>query len=131
MRPTTRLRQLLARDEILVAPGAWDGLSARLVARAGFEAVYATGGGIARSAGYPDLGLLGMSTPWRQRNRRAGEMPTWMQVARRNSELHSRVSVRSRVSCRNFWRAAMRRIRFRRKRQKTSISRGAICPGKR
>jgi 2-methylisocitrate lyase-like PEP mutase family enzyme len=28
------------------------------VKRAGFEAVYATGGGIARSAGYPDLGLL-------------------------------------------------------------------------
>jgi 2-methylisocitrate lyase-like PEP mutase family enzyme len=61
VRPTTRLRELLARDALLVAPGAYDGLSARLIARAGFEAVYATGGGIARSAGYPDLGLLGMS----------------------------------------------------------------------
>jgi 2-methylisocitrate lyase-like PEP mutase family enzyme len=61
MRATTRLRELLARDAILVAPGAYDALSARLIARAGFEAVYATGGGIARSAGYPDLGLLGMS----------------------------------------------------------------------
>jgi 2-methylisocitrate lyase-like PEP mutase family enzyme len=55
------LRNLLRRDSILVAPGAYDGLSARLVARAGFDAVYATGGGIARSAGYPDLGLLTMS----------------------------------------------------------------------
>jgi 2-methylisocitrate lyase-like PEP mutase family enzyme len=61
VRPTTRLRELLRRDSILVAPGAYDGLSARLVARAGFDAVYATGGGIARSAGYPDLGLLTMS----------------------------------------------------------------------
>jgi 2-methylisocitrate lyase-like PEP mutase family enzyme len=61
IRATTRLRQRLGQDAILVAPGAYDGLSARLVARAGFEAVYATGGGIARSAGYPDLGLLTMS----------------------------------------------------------------------
>jgi len=61
MRPTTRLRQRLGSAPILVAPGAYDGLSARLVARAGFDAVYATGGGIARSAGYPDLGLLTMS----------------------------------------------------------------------
>jgi len=36
-------------------------MSARLAMRAGFAAVYATGGGIARSLGYPDLGLLGMS----------------------------------------------------------------------
>lgn len=61
MRPTTRLRQLLKREEILVAPGVFDGLSARLVERAGFHAVYATGGGIARSMGYPDLGLLSMA----------------------------------------------------------------------
>jgi 2-methylisocitrate lyase-like PEP mutase family enzyme len=61
MRSTTALRQLLDGDEIVVAPGVYDGLSARLAARAGFPAVYATGGGIARSLGYPDLGLLGMT----------------------------------------------------------------------
>lgn len=61
MKPTTALRQLLAGKETIVAPGVFDGLSARLAARAGFRAVYATGGGIARSLGYPDLGLLGMS----------------------------------------------------------------------
>jgi len=61
MRPTTAFRQLLAGDAIIVAPGVYDGLSARLAASAGFPAVYATGGGIARSLGYPDLGLLGMS----------------------------------------------------------------------
>jgi 2-methylisocitrate lyase-like PEP mutase family enzyme len=53
-----RLRELLAGEAIVVAPGVFDGLSARLAASAGFEAVYATGGGIARSMGYPDLGLL-------------------------------------------------------------------------
>jgi 2-methylisocitrate lyase-like PEP mutase family enzyme len=61
VRPTARLRQLLAGGECLVAPGVYDGLSARLAARAGFPAVYATGGGIARSMGYPDLGLLGLT----------------------------------------------------------------------
>ena len=61
MRPTTALRKLIAGDEIIVAPGVYDGMSARLVQRAGFAAVYATGGGIARSMGYPDLGLLGLT----------------------------------------------------------------------
>lgn len=41
-----------------MAPGAYDGLSSRLVSLAGFDAVYASGGAIARSAGYPDIGLL-------------------------------------------------------------------------
>jgi 2-methylisocitrate lyase-like PEP mutase family enzyme len=58
---TTRLRELLRADDIIVAPGAYDGLSARLVEAAGFAAVYASGGAIARSIGMPDLGLLSMS----------------------------------------------------------------------
>jgi len=57
IKPSTLLRQHLARD-IVVAPGAYDGMSARLVAAAGFSAVYASGGAIARAAGYPDIGLL-------------------------------------------------------------------------
>ena len=60
MRSTTALRHLLKTEGIVVAPGVYDGLSARLVAAAGFAAAYATGGGIARSMGYPDLGLLSM-----------------------------------------------------------------------
>jgi 2-methylisocitrate lyase-like PEP mutase family enzyme len=59
--PAAALRQLLAGDDVVVAPGVYDGLSARLARHAGFAAVYATGGGIARSMGYPDLGLLGMT----------------------------------------------------------------------
>src|SRR3984957_4913525 len=54
----TKLRNLFASGHIAVAPGAYDGLSARLVALAGFPAVYASGGAIARSAGVPDLGLI-------------------------------------------------------------------------
>jgi 2-methylisocitrate lyase-like PEP mutase family enzyme len=57
MRSTTRLRSLLAAETI-VAPGAFDGLSARLVEQAGFPAVYASGGAIARSCGVPDIGLI-------------------------------------------------------------------------
>ena len=61
MRATAKLRALLNSGRITVAPGAYDGLSARLVEQAGFAAIYASGGAIARSAGVPDLGLLSVS----------------------------------------------------------------------
>jgi len=58
VRPTTRLRQLLARPRLLLAPGAWDPLSARIVEAAGFEAVYLSGAAVAVGhLGVPDLGL--------------------------------------------------------------------------
>jgi 2,3-dimethylmalate lyase len=57
--PRARLRELLARSEPLVAPGAYDALSARLVEQAGFDVVYMTGfGSTAALAGRPDVGLL-------------------------------------------------------------------------
>ncbi len=62
MRVTRRLRELLAGPDLVVAPGAYDGLSARLIAQAGFSAVYMTGFGTAASVlGQPDVGLLTMS----------------------------------------------------------------------
>jgi 2-methylisocitrate lyase-like PEP mutase family enzyme len=61
VRATVKLRALLNSGRITVAPGAYDGLSARLVAQAGFPAIYASGGAIARSAGIPDIGLLSMT----------------------------------------------------------------------
>ena len=61
MRATAKLRALLSSGQITVAPGAYDGLSARLAEQAGFPAIYASGGAIARSAGVPDLGLLSVS----------------------------------------------------------------------
>jgi 2-methylisocitrate lyase-like PEP mutase family enzyme len=60
-RASAALRALLAAPDVVVAPGVYDGLSAHLARRAGFAAVYATGGGIARSMGYPDLGLVSMT----------------------------------------------------------------------
>ena len=54
-----RLRELLARPEPLVAPGAYDALSARLIEQAGFDVVYMTGfGSTASLVGRPDVGLL-------------------------------------------------------------------------
>src|SRR3954468_2533390 len=53
------LRALLERGEPVLAPGAYDGLSARLVERAGFPAVYMTGFGASASLlGRPDVGLV-------------------------------------------------------------------------
>jgi 2-methylisocitrate lyase-like PEP mutase family enzyme len=61
MTPAARLRALLAGAPIVVAPGAYDGLTARLIAKAGFDAAYMTGAGTAASFGYPDYGLLTMT----------------------------------------------------------------------
>ncbi len=62
MRSTTRLRELLAGSDLIIAPGAYDAFSARLIAQAGFPAVYMTGFGTAASVlGQPDVGLLTMS----------------------------------------------------------------------
>ena len=58
-KPTTRLRQLLARPGCTVAPGVADALAAHLVAREGFDAVYMTGFGTSLTRlGMPDVGLL-------------------------------------------------------------------------
>jgi len=61
MTPRQTLKQLLNRNKLLVAPGCFDGLSARLVQEAGFEAAYLSGGAVARSMGIPDIGLVTMS----------------------------------------------------------------------
>lgn len=57
--PAEQLRALLEGPEIVMAPGAPDSLTARLVERAGFPAVYMTGfGATASRLGTPDIGLL-------------------------------------------------------------------------
>lgn len=57
--PAARLRELLSQDGVVLAPGAYDALSARVVAAAGFPAVYMTGFGTsAGRLGRPDAGLL-------------------------------------------------------------------------
>src|SRR5258708_21943164 len=61
MTQAARFRELLRRDRMVVAPGAYDCISARLSERAGFDAVYMTGAGTAATLGYPDFGLVTMS----------------------------------------------------------------------
>ncbi|SDD48888.1 isocitrate lyase/PEP mutase family protein [Sporomusa acidovorans] len=62
MKKTTQLRQLLSRKQILIAPGAHDALTAKIIAKVGFEAIYFTGYGQAAShLGMPDVGLLTMT----------------------------------------------------------------------
>src|SRR5277367_2857150 len=56
-----KLRALLRHDGMIVAPGAYDGITAKLVAQAGFSAVYMTGAGTSAAFGYPDFGLLTMT----------------------------------------------------------------------
>jgi 2-methylisocitrate lyase-like PEP mutase family enzyme len=56
------LRRLVSAKNGLVVPGAYDGVSARLVERAGFPAVYMTGYGTSASRlGLPDLGYAGLA----------------------------------------------------------------------
>src|ERR1700730_8320507 len=57
----TRLRALLKLDSMVVAPGAYECIGARVIEQAGFAAVYMTGAGTAATLGYPDYGLLTMS----------------------------------------------------------------------
>ena len=62
MRKTTRLKELILAPNLLVMPGAYDALSARLIEEAGFSAIQCTGYGISVThLGLPDYGFLGMS----------------------------------------------------------------------
>ena len=62
MTPRRTLRTLVEKKQGLVVPGAYDGISARLVQQAGFPAVYMTGYGTAASRlGLPDLGFAGLA----------------------------------------------------------------------
>lgn len=59
--PAQTLRARLESGPALMAPGAFDPLSALLVEQAGYDAVYLTGGGYSRASGFPDMGLLTMT----------------------------------------------------------------------
>ncbi|MEL7137859.1 MAG: isocitrate lyase/phosphoenolpyruvate mutase family protein [Pseudomonadota bacterium] len=56
------LKARLTQDNILVAPGIYDGLTAALAAEAGFEALYLSGAAVAYTRlGRPDIGLTAMT----------------------------------------------------------------------
>jgi 2-methylisocitrate lyase-like PEP mutase family enzyme len=60
--PGRRLREALRSDDVLIAPGAFNPLLARLIERAGFPAIYAGGSGISSVVyGRPDMGISTMT----------------------------------------------------------------------
>lgn len=62
MKSAARLRELLRAPEVLVAPGAYDALSARIIERLGFSAVYLSGAGVTGAfLGMTDVGLITMT----------------------------------------------------------------------
>ena len=57
-----QLRNLLAQPKLLIAPGCYDAISAKLVQETGFDAAYMTGFGASASVlGMPDAGLISFS----------------------------------------------------------------------
>ena len=61
MTTAARLRDLLQQPSMVVAPGAYDAISAMTIEQAGFACAYMTGAGTAASLGFPDLGLVTMT----------------------------------------------------------------------
>jgi carboxyvinyl-carboxyphosphonate phosphorylmutase len=62
MRKTTVLRKMLAQPGIIIMPGAYDSLSAKLIEKTGFKLIGITGAGICASLlGVPDVGLTTMT----------------------------------------------------------------------
>jgi 2-methylisocitrate lyase-like PEP mutase family enzyme len=62
MRGPKRFRELLATGRLIVAPGIYDGYSARLVEAAGFEMAASSGAAISNSLlGVDDIGVMGLA----------------------------------------------------------------------
>ena len=62
MTAASRFRKMLQEPGIIMAPGAYDGLTAKIIQQAGFPAVYMTGAGTSvAQLGYPDLALATMT----------------------------------------------------------------------
>lgn len=74
MTPAATLKSMLQSGPMVVAPGAYDSLTAKLVEQAGFPAVYMTGAGTSVSHGLPDYGLLTMTEMVANAGRMAGSI---------------------------------------------------------
>lgn len=62
MNTAAKMRELLSTKKMVVAPGAHDAMTAKVIGRLGFDAVYMTGYGQSAShLGQPDVGLLTMT----------------------------------------------------------------------
>src|SRR3972149_1103223 len=59
MRQTSKLREMIKRPGIIVLPGSFSAMSAKLVEDAGFDGVYMSGGCTSMSfTGWADVGLI-------------------------------------------------------------------------
>lgn len=72
MRTTQQLRRLLAEQKLVVAPGSYDGMTARLIEQAGFDVVYMGGALTSATHGLPDYGLTTMTVIVANASRIAG-----------------------------------------------------------
>ena len=61
MKTTTKLRQLLKSDSLIVAPFILNAFHAKIAESVGLNAVYMTGSGTSAERGFPDVGLLTMT----------------------------------------------------------------------
>ena len=61
MTQASRFRAMLRQDGMIVAPGAYDGMTGRLVEQAGFSAVYMTGAAPRRRSAIPITACITMS----------------------------------------------------------------------
>jgi len=92
-----RFREVLDAEGIVALPGVHDALSARLAERAGFEAVFTSGFGIAASTlGLPDLGMMSMAENVERIDRIAGSVDVPL-VADADTGYGSAVNVRRTV----------------------------------
>ena len=92
-----RLRELMESDGMALAPGAYDGMTAKLIQQADFSCVYMTGGGTSSSYGYPDYGLITMSEMVANAGRIADG-----QVGHRGSPIIHRNRLEARIAQANF-----------------------------
>lgn len=59
MQNAEKLRELIQQDELLMLPGCYDGITANLIKKSGFQAAYISGAGVSFSLlGRPDLNLV-------------------------------------------------------------------------
>jgi 2-methylisocitrate lyase-like PEP mutase family enzyme len=61
MSKSAALRGLLRQNKMLIVPGAFECISARMIEQAGFPVAYMTGAGTAATLGFPDYGLITMT----------------------------------------------------------------------
>ena len=61
MSQAAKFSAMLKSGKMIVAPGAIDCITGKLIDQAGFEAAYMTGAGTSATLGYPDYGLITMS----------------------------------------------------------------------